>query len=213
MRLSSKQVVAGSSPACRTISMSKISLVALNDINDTAKNLLEGLVGESFTFPAGRYWVGDLCYVYPDEEWGQFCDADFGKTEHCIDKDGAIGRYHGGYFFFVAGTAYGDGIYPLRKNGQVLSNMGVDAGLLALVPMELVSIWGTTSQAYDLGVVINCEKPFTVSMLPSTNKYRSGNWAFLDYEVITDWSDEEDEEEDFDEGDEYDDNGDDIVDE
>ena len=38
------------------------------------------------TMPAGKYYVGDLCYVMTDEEWEEFCGITINGNK-CIDGE------------------------------------------------------------------------------------------------------------------------------
>jgi len=67
--------------------------------------------------PAGRYYIGDPCYVFGDN-WGRFLDTfDAGKTEF------------DGLKFAACHTAYGDGKF---------GGFPVDAGMLAMIPEAMV---------------------------------------------------------------------------
>ena len=59
------------------------------------------------TMPAGRYYVGDLCYVMHDV-WDEVCDLVFP-----YDGRGVYGKFKlkDGREFAVYSTAYGDGTY------------------------------------------------------------------------------------------------------
>jgi len=74
------------------------------------------------------FYVGDICYVLSDRvyhgEWGRMHGY----------KDGVWEDPRSGFSFAVAGTAYGDGSY-VDGEGHVY---GVDAGVIGLVPLELV---------------------------------------------------------------------------
>ena len=79
------------------------------------------------------FYVGDVCYALNDDiyygiwgKWG-YCDGKYSTPD--------------GFAFVVAGTAYGDGEY-VDKAGRLY---GVDAGVIGLVPLELVK------PEYDFG--------------------------------------------------------------
>lgn len=78
--------------------------------------------------PAGRYYIGDPCYVIDDDKWHEFL---FGFQN--TDDDGGIFDFEGtaACAFY---THYGDGCYE-ANNGDML---GVDSGIIGAVPMELV---------------------------------------------------------------------------
>ena len=77
-------------------------------------------------YPAGRYYVGDLCY-FKGIDWDAFCAATIDGYK-CLDGDFVIG----GRETWHHDTAYGDGCY--------LSNVGldfaVDAGLIGIVALR-----------------------------------------------------------------------------
>lgn len=74
------------------------------------------------------FYIGDICYVLNDDIY----DGIWGKIGQYQDGEYATG---GGNKFAMASTAYGDGCY-----GDDYGNVyGVDAGVLGLVPLELVA--------------------------------------------------------------------------
>ena len=79
------------------------------------------------------FYVGDICYALNDDiyygiwgKWG-YCDGTYSTPD--------------GSAFAVAGTRYGDGEFADQK-GRLY---GVDAGVIGLVPLELVK------PEYDFG--------------------------------------------------------------
>jgi hypothetical protein len=72
------------------------------------------------------FYVGDVCYALNDDIyygiWGKqgYCDGKYSTPD--------------GFAFAVAGTAYGDGEYE-DQFGRLY---GVDAGVIGVVPLELV---------------------------------------------------------------------------
>lgn len=76
---------------------------------------------------AGTYYVGDLCYVFGDDDWPAICEA--------IEKsdDGYI--EHKGFPMFFANTKYGDGTY----HDQYGHEYPVDAGLIGAVAIKHLS--------------------------------------------------------------------------
>jgi len=80
------------------------------------------------TKSAGEYWVGDPCYVLPDEVYFGIWDKQYKFNDGTIDCGNGLS-------FQVHGTAWGDGEYK-GSNGFIY---GVDAGVLAIVPMELAT--------------------------------------------------------------------------
>ena len=86
------------------------------------KNYIKSLHNtESFTLPAGRYYVGDPCYVI-DEDWSDFSN---------ITDESGLTEWKG-LELLVVNTG-GDGCWT---HGE--ETYGVDAGMLAVVPIELL---------------------------------------------------------------------------
>ena len=73
------------------------------------------------------FYVGDICYVLADKLY----HGVWGKNGY---KDGEYIDPETGLKFAVAGTAYGDGEYE----GSDGVFYGVDAGVIGIVPLELV---------------------------------------------------------------------------
>jgi hypothetical protein len=79
--------------------------------------------------PAGKYWIGDLCYVMHDR-WDEFCDKTI-VDANCLSGefqiDGVlVAHYH---------TAYGDGEYSDGDGNRY----GVDAGLIGCIKVDDIS--------------------------------------------------------------------------
>jgi len=107
--------------------------------------------------PAGRYYIGDLCYVMTDSEWGECCDLFFdGRTDHGCNQ----GEFQlkDGRRFACFNTAWGDGYY--RSNEDTVHP--VDSGSIGCI---LVSdIRGPeASEPETLGGIMEFLQPFEVS--------------------------------------------------
>ena len=103
------------------------------------------------TYGQFNFYAGDPCYVIDDERWMEFCDklpSDMYKHDagtvikwEVKDEDGDIETFD----IAVFNSPGGDGVWAFRdsvKNmaGHVAGHeMGVDAGLLAVVPVECMS--------------------------------------------------------------------------
>jgi len=77
-------------------------------------------------FKAGKYYVGDLCYVINETNWDELLDTTNyfeGGSFIFKDKEG-----------FVANTAYGDGRYYDDEGREYC----VDAGLIGVIPFEII---------------------------------------------------------------------------
>jgi hypothetical protein len=77
--------------------------------------------------PAGKYYVGDLCYVLGDR-WDEFCSL---TISGCRVLSGQF-TFKDGTTFWTHCTAYGDGTYT----DQLGREYSVDAGLIGVVAIE-----------------------------------------------------------------------------
>ena len=73
------------------------------------------------------FYIGDICYVLNKD----FYHGVWGAADY---KDGKYADPETGVEFAVAGTAYGDGEYQDNHGNRY----PVDAGVIGLVPLELV---------------------------------------------------------------------------
>ncbi|CAB4174950.1 hypothetical protein UFOVP1247_58 [uncultured Caudovirales phage] len=79
---------------------------------------------------AGKYYVGDLCYVLHDR-WDEVCDLII-KDNVCLDGEFEL---KDGTQFAIYGTAHGDGHYPdQRGNGYP-----VDSGSIGCVLVDSIT--------------------------------------------------------------------------
>lgn len=93
-------------------------------------------------------WIGDPCYVYPEEDWTTWCDATFDWEKNAFgpdlkQKEHYIGKTTEctGEIWYSWSTAFGDGVYPLLIDGKQVARLGVDAGTLSVIPMSLIKRW------------------------------------------------------------------------
>ena len=113
------------------------------------------------------YWVGDPCYVVPDEYWDTLCanwqaydkkhqhDEDY--KHHYVDE---VQDENTGICFHLWSTAHGDGQYSLYINDSKVASLGVDAGTLSVIPMSLIEHWnklGLIGQYLEAGHVVKAE--------------------------------------------------------
>jgi hypothetical protein len=82
-------------------------------------------MSEVVILPKGKYFIGDPCYAVTDN-WDAFCDKSFEKETMTEYKDTPM---------FCHSTAYGDGLF----RGSDKKSYGVDAGIIGVVPMSLVT--------------------------------------------------------------------------
>lgn len=82
------------------------------------------------TMPAGKYWVGDLCYVMHDE-WDEVCGLMFQGRDDGGCNEGEF-NLKDGRRFVSYNTRYGDGEY-FDEQGRAY---GVDAGLIGCIAVK-----------------------------------------------------------------------------
>lgn len=101
----------------------------------------------AFTMPAGRYYVGDLCYVM-HPQWDEFCDKSL-ANEGLVVLDNGVRTAQ-------FGTMYGDGCYQ-DESGR---DYGVDSGLIGCIRVEDIS---DESADLDGGNIIEFASDFECS--------------------------------------------------
>lgn len=110
--------------------------------------------------PAGKYILGDPCYAVPDGEWMELlesCDY-FNTPIGTIRRSPKQGTFNVMETFKIVAfsTRWGDGCYE----GTDGCMYPVDAGLIGLVPVEVV---GMESLRSDLCTVITFTTPVKCS--------------------------------------------------
>ena len=105
------------------------------------------------TMPAGKYYVGDLCYVLHDS-WDEFCDITI-DSPRVLDGEFS---FKDGRRFATFGTKWGDGQY----HDQDGHRYNVDAGLIGCVRVDDIDM-DLREQAGDFGGrIVTFDKPFDV---------------------------------------------------
>ena len=112
------------------------------------------------TMPAGKYYIGDLCYVM-HPEWDEFCAITI-KGRECLDGEFTLAD---GRRFATYGTAYGDGCYPCSDG----SELGVDAGLIGCIRVEDITVCKENDT--KLGTIVEFTAPFTTSERDGTIRF------------------------------------------
>ena len=134
--------------------------------------------------PAGKYWIGDLCYVIQDStKWDEVCtliSEDNGRT---VDRK--VYTLKDTARFMFCSTAYGDGVYYDQHHNRY----GVDAGLIGMI--EISDIDNHPDNHAGLGHIHTFDEPVTCGYFNGTLKF--GNSAKL---VIIETDADEDEEND-----------------
>jgi hypothetical protein len=126
--------------------------------------------------PQGSYVIGDPCYAVPDDDWFPLLQS----CNYFEDPIGTIKDETRQFSVLAFGTKWGDGSYR-GSDGNVY---GVDAGLIGLVPVEIVE---------DLSEheVVNFSKD-TLCVNDGSGKLKFGHIT-----IDTDPSDEEEDDENY----------------
>jgi hypothetical protein len=135
----------------------------------------------SAKFPAGTYYIGDLCYVMHNE-WVEVCNI---TIQDNALLEGAFNLSDGRRFFFGT-TAYGDGEYPDNQGNLY----GVDAGSIGIIAVKDIS--ETDKENLELGSI----HTFNEGIIVSTD---NGYFQFGNVIIDTAYeSENEDEDEEWD---------------
>jgi hypothetical protein len=170
----------------------------------------------------GGVYFGDPCYVVPgwDDDvdlWDQLCDKMFVPVTHKHPDTGEEVTSREEPFdsrnnirvvelhrkmdepagkFYMWSTAYGDGCFPITLNDKLVEKLGVDAGCLSIIPMNLINKWGKERSAKSDGYVY--DGPGLAGFLAvEEGDMRWNNWDILTGDNSQDdddsWMDEEEE--------------------
>jgi hypothetical protein len=92
---------------------------------------------------AGRYYIGDLCYILDEKDWGEVCDLTFPFNEKHNHKDVANVELGGkftlknGKIISLYGTEHGDGTYHIKNmKDNNIGKLYVDSGTLGCVMIQ-----------------------------------------------------------------------------
>jgi len=110
------------------------------------------------TMPAGKYYVGDLCYVMTDKEWEEVCEL-------TAPKMGTWGKSTQGEFELADGrkftcydTKWGDGEYY----DEIGHSYSVDAGLIGCILVSDIKA-NKYDNLLDLGAILEFDEDFETS--------------------------------------------------
>jgi hypothetical protein len=134
------------------------------------------------TMPAGKYYVGDLCYTMHDE-WNEVCGRVF--PDNSDQTNYGEFTLADGRRFAIYSTAYGDGTYHSSEG----TYHAVDSGSIGCI-LESDIKDNTYEHIDDLGAVIEFKTEFETSELDGT--IHIGH-----VEIYTGDEDDYDEEEDY----------------
>lgn len=102
--------------------------------------------------PAGKYYIGDLCYVMADEEWLDICDITIQGTRVL---EGEF-QLKDGRRFAMYSTAYGDGVY-YDEYGHSYS---VDSGSIGCILLDDIKYVDNFDQFLDVGAILEFDENF-----------------------------------------------------
>lgn len=117
------------------------------------------MIMKSYTLPAGIYWIGDPCYIFPNDGplsdyWDKvLCVPGFPDIDHHV-KVGPVELW-------CAPTYYGDGGYYSGDFGDGFE-FAVDSGTIGIVPLETVSFLNGPDTNPELGFIVEFEEEFQV---------------------------------------------------
>ena len=124
------------------------------------------------TLPAGRYYIGDLCYPMKDEVYHTIFGGNGYASGYYTMKNGC---------FLVNGTAYGDGSYQ----GTNKHDYNVDAGIIGIVSLSLCNpekdIYGGTVHTFT--------EPVECVFKNGVFQFNSGEWH-LEIDTTADFDDD-----------------------
>ena len=106
------------------------------------------------SMPAGKYYIGDLCYVMNDTEWEEFCSITI-DGHNVIDGEFQL---KDGRRFATYGTSFGDGVY----HDQYGHSYSVDAGLIGCIKVEDIRA-NNYDNLLDLGSIMEFDSSFATS--------------------------------------------------
>ncbi len=124
---------------------------------------------QSYTLPAGKYWIGDPCYPFPNE--GKHSDQWDIILEATSFFDGCNHIKVGEIELWATHTQYGDGLYESDGDYQY----PVDSGMLGIIPQSTIDFLNPSTYLYDdvaidvhkflenCGTFIEFEKQFLVT--------------------------------------------------
>jgi len=102
--------------------------------------------------PAGKYYVGDLCYVLDDDEWDEVCSLII-QGNKVIDGEFVL---KDGREFAIYSTAYGDGEY----NDYYENSYSVDSGSIGCIKIEDIKNVKDKIDIELLGAIVEFETNF-----------------------------------------------------
>jgi hypothetical protein len=150
-------------------------------VNETGENKMSRNTEYTAQFPAGEYYIGDLCYVM-HAEWNELCGIMFAAPGNdMVEGDLSLAD---GRRVFLASTAYGDGTYNDNKG----NHYDVDSGSIGIIAVK--NIAPTEVENIDSGAVHTFTEDFGVYAF-------AGVFRFGDVVIDTAYEDSEEEDDDY----------------
>jgi len=149
-----------------------VEKVAEKPVEKPAEKVAEYSKSTTQTLPAGKYYIGDLCYAMKDKIYdGIFGGNDYAYGYYTL-KNGC---------FLVDGTAYGDGSYQ-GTNGF---DYGVDAGIIGIASL---SVCNAEEKIYG-GTVHTLSEPVLCTFNDGIFEFSSGSW-YLKIDTTAEFDDD-----------------------
>lgn len=111
---------------------------------------------------SGSYYVGDLCYVFNDEDWSEICKLRFPNNP--ITPVSGEFELSSGVKIAIYSTMYGDGFY----NGFCVDSGSIGCVLADSIGMEFLT------RSYGLGKVVHFDKPFETNSWETSSDLDDG---------------------------------------
>ena len=134
--------------------------------------------------PAGRYYIGDPCYVIPDDRWSAYCDKKYPDK----NKPPKVGVFWlpDGTKYADFDTKYGDGMY--ESFGKTQQMFYVDSGSIACIPVDALP---SDKVEKAKGHVVHFDTSFHVAFDPETGTIIYDDMHNDNLYIRTGWLDED----------------------
>ena len=104
---------------------------------------------------AGKYYIGDLCYVMADDEWKEICSIII-QGNRVVDGEFEL---KDGRKFAIYSTKWGDGLYDDHYG----HSYSVDSGSIGCIKLEDIKYVDNYDQFLDVGAIVEFDEPFVTS--------------------------------------------------
>jgi len=102
---------------------------------------------------AGKYYIGDLCYVMADDEWKEICSIIIQGNRVMIDGEFEL---KDGRKFAIYSTKWGDGLYDDHYG----HSYSVDSGSIGCIRLEDIKYVDNYDQFLDIGAIVDFKIDF-----------------------------------------------------